>query len=76
MLLDGPVEIAGADAGAGDDTVHMAGMFFSLLGTAEHETLRRWFDALADGGEVIDPCRSAHGETTTAPSLTGSGSAG
>jgi PhnB protein len=28
---------------------------FSLLGTAEPAELERWFDALADGGEVIDP---------------------
>ena len=55
MLLDGPVEIAGADAGAGDPTVQMSGMFFSLLGTADPATLGQWFDALAAGGEVIDP---------------------
>lgn len=55
MLLDGPVELAGADAGSGDSTVQMTGMFFSLLGTADPETLGRWFDALAVGGEVIDP---------------------
>ena len=55
MLVDGPVEIAGADAGEGDVAVQMAGMFFSLLGTADPETLGRWFDALAEGGEVIDP---------------------
>lgn len=54
MLL-GDVEIAGADAGAGDTTVTMDGMFFSLLGTAEPEALTDWFAALAEGGYVIDP---------------------
>ena len=55
MLLDGPVEIAGADAADGEGTVSMSGMFFSLLGTADPETLASWFAALAEGGEVIDP---------------------
>ena len=27
----------------------------ALLGTAEPEVLHRWFDALADGGTVVDP---------------------
>lgn len=55
MLLNGPVELAGADAATGEDTVRMSGMFFSLLGTAEPDVLARWFDALAEGGTVIDP---------------------
>ncbi|WP_193596782.1 VOC family protein [Microbacterium sp. YJN-G] len=55
MLVDGPVELAGSDAASGDDTVSMRGMFFSLLGTADPGALSSWFDALADGGEVIDP---------------------
>ncbi|MDQ0649286.1 PhnB protein [Microbacterium natoriense] len=53
--LAGPVEIAGADAGADDDAVQMAGMFLSLLGTADATTLTSWFDQLAAGGRVIDP---------------------
>lgn len=55
MLVDGPVDIAGADAAAGESTVAISGMFFSLLGTADPETLASWFDALAAGGRVIDP---------------------
>lgn len=55
MLIGGPVELAGADAAAGDDTVSMRGMFFSLLGTADPSALAAWFDDLADGGRVIDP---------------------
>lgn len=27
---------------------------FSLLGTADPATLRRWFDGLSDGGRVVD----------------------
>ncbi|MDQ0615592.1 PhnB protein [Microbacterium sp. W4I4] len=55
MLLGGPVELAGADAATGDDSVSMSGMFLSLLGTADAETLTGWFDALSEGGTVIDP---------------------
>ena len=55
MLVNGPVELAGADAAAGESTVEMSGMFFSLLGAAEPETLASWFAALAEGGTVIDP---------------------
>lgn len=54
MLRGGPVEIAGADAADGEAAVTMGGMFFSLLGTADPETLTRWFAALAEDGEVID----------------------
>ena len=28
---------------------------FSLLGTAEPATLHAWFEALSDGGRVVDP---------------------
>jgi uncharacterized glyoxalase superfamily protein PhnB len=52
--LSGVVDLAGADAGVDDDAVQMSGMFFALLGTADAETLTRWFDALAAGGRVID----------------------
>lgn len=53
--LSGVVELAGADAGGDADAVQTSGMFFSLLSTADAETLTRWFDALAVGGRVIDP---------------------
>ncbi|MFS2242089.1 VOC family protein [Microbacterium sp. OR16] len=54
-MLDGPIELAAADAAAGESTVSMNGMFFSLLGAAEPETPAAWFDALAEGGSIIDP---------------------
>ncbi|MFE6997367.1 VOC family protein [Microbacterium sp. NPDC057659] len=55
MLTGGPVAISGADAGADDDAVTMNGMFFSLLGTADADTLTRWFAQLGEGGRIIDP---------------------
>ena len=54
-MLQGPVELFAADAGAGEPTLKLEGVLFSLLGTAEPAVLEQWFAALADGGEVIDP---------------------
>jgi PhnB protein len=54
-MLQGPVELFAADAGEGESSLRLDGVMFSLLGTAEPAELERWFDALADGGEVIDP---------------------
>jgi len=54
-MLQGAVELFAADAGAGEASLRLDGVMFSLLGTAEPAELKRWFDALADGGEVIDP---------------------
>lgn len=55
-MLDGPVSLAGSDAGDGQPAVHVEGLMLSLLGAAEPEVLHRWFDALADGGgRVLDP---------------------
>ncbi|WP_314651598.1 VOC family protein [uncultured Microbacterium sp.] len=51
----GAVSLSGADAGADDDAVQMNGMFLSLLGAADAETLTGWFDALAAEGRVISP---------------------
>jgi PhnB protein len=55
-VLDGPVSLAGSDAGEADRAVHVDGLMLSLLGAAEPEVLHRWFDALATGGgRVEDP---------------------
>ncbi len=54
-LGTGPVALGAADAAPDEDAVHMSGLFFSLLGTADPETLTRWFAQLGDGGRVIDP---------------------
>lgn len=53
-ILQGPVELFGADAAGGDASFAAQGMLFSLLGTADPATLEEWFSALADGGLVID----------------------
>ncbi|WP_295010385.1 VOC family protein [uncultured Microbacterium sp.] len=55
MLLNGPVELGLSDAAADEDALHMNGLFFSLLGTADPETLTHWFARLGDGGRVLDP---------------------
>ncbi|GAB3595123.1 VOC family protein [Microbacterium tumbae] len=53
--LTGPVRLFASDAGPDEDAAHMVGVSFSLLGAADAGTLTRWFDALADDGNVIDP---------------------
>jgi PhnB protein len=53
-MLQGRVELFAADAGADDESLDLRGIMFSLLGTAEPAELARWFDALGDGGRVID----------------------
>ncbi len=54
-MLQGPVELFAADAVAGEETLALRGILFSLLGTAEPAELERWFAALSEGGEVVDP---------------------
>lgn len=54
-MLQGPVELFGADAAQGDAPLALSGILFSLLGTAGPETLTSWFDALSVGGTVLDP---------------------
>jgi PhnB protein len=53
-ILRGPVSLFAADAAPGEDTFHSSGLMFSLLGTADAQTLRAWFARLADGGTVLD----------------------
>ncbi|MFT3797957.1 VOC family protein [Microbacterium sp.] len=54
-MLQGPVELFAADAAPGEATLQLEGVLFSLLGTAEPAELERWFAALADAGDVLDP---------------------
>lgn len=54
-VLDGPVALFATDAGDGELPVCVEGIVFALLGTADPDVLRRWFDRLADGGTVLDP---------------------
>lgn len=53
-MLQGPVELFGSDATAGDP-LRIEGVLFALLGTAEPSTLQAWFTALSEGGHDIDP---------------------
>jgi PhnB protein len=53
-ILTGPVTLFAADAGPDEDAFSSTGLLFSLLGAAEPDVLRSWFDALADGGRVVD----------------------
>lgn len=53
-MLQGPVELFGADAGTDDAPLKLQGIMFSLLGTADPATLETWFEALAVGGTVVD----------------------
>lgn len=53
--LTGLVSVGGSDAAAGQPSVRLEGILLSLLGTAEPEVLHGWFEALAEGGRVVDP---------------------
>ena len=55
-VLEGPVSLAGSDAGEADPVVRVEGLMLSLLGAAEPAVLHRWFEDLAEGGgQVVDP---------------------
>lgn len=54
-LVDGPVALFAADAGDGGTGLRTRGLMMALLGTAEPAVLRGWFDALAEGGRVVEP---------------------
>jgi PhnB protein len=53
--LTGPVTLAGADAAEGESSFTLDGMMLSMLGAAEPAVLHTWFDALAQGGSIVDP---------------------
>ena len=52
--LDGLISVYGADAAEGEDSFTSAGFFLSVLGGGDAETSHRWFDALSEGGTVLD----------------------
>ncbi|MCJ1694501.1 VOC family protein [Rathayibacter caricis] len=54
-VLTGPVALAASDAATGEESLHLEGVLFALLGAAEPEVLERWFEGLAEGGAVVDP---------------------
>lgn len=53
-LVDGPVELFGADVAGGEAPVRCEGLMLSLLGTATPSTLREWFSRLSEGGRVVE----------------------
>jgi len=53
--LDGPISVYGSDAAEGEDSFTSTGFFLSVLGGGDAETSHRWFDALSEGGTVLDP---------------------
>lgn len=55
--LTGPVTLFASDAGEGDAALSATqpGLMFALLGTAASDVLTEWFEALAEGGEILDP---------------------
>jgi PhnB protein len=53
-LVDGPVELFGADAVGDDPAFRCEGLMLSLLGTADASRLRQWFSRLSEGGRVVD----------------------
>ena len=53
--LDGLISVYGADAAEGEEAFTSAGFFLSVLGGGDAETSHRWFDALSEGGSVLDP---------------------
>ncbi|MCT1438760.1 VOC family protein [Brachybacterium paraconglomeratum] len=53
--LSGAVNLYVSDAGEHDEPFSARGLMVALLGAAEPTTLRTWFAALAEGGDVVDP---------------------
>lgn len=53
-LEDAPVALFAADAGGSEPPFRAQGLMLSLLGTADPDTLRRWFARLSEGGQVLD----------------------
>ncbi len=53
--LTGGLQLFAADAGTDDTTFTSTGLMFSLLGAAEPDVLRGWFDELATDGTVVEP---------------------
>ena len=54
-MLKGTVSLFAADAAGSDPSLHIDGLLFSLLGSADAQTLTSWFELLSEGGDVVDP---------------------
>jgi PhnB protein len=53
-LTEGPVRLYAADVAESQPSYQSEGMMFSLLGTADPSTLRRWFSRLSGDGRIVD----------------------
>jgi PhnB protein len=53
-MLQGTVTLFASDATGDDEPVQIRGMLFSLLGSADPDTLESWFAKLAETGTDID----------------------
>ena len=53
-VVDAPVKLFASDVAGDEPPFRAEGLLFSLLGTADAQTLRSWFARLAEGGQVID----------------------
>ena len=53
-LSNGPVRLFASDVTGDERPFHGDGLMLALLGTAPADTLRAWFAALSEGGEVVD----------------------
>jgi PhnB protein len=54
-LVGGPVQLYASDAADGEPGFKAEGLMLALLDSADPATLTLWFDALAEGGTVVDP---------------------
>jgi PhnB protein len=54
-LVGGPIQLYAADATEAEPVFRSEGLMLALFGTADPTTLARWFEALAEGGTVVDP---------------------
>lgn len=53
-ILSGPVSLFATDTAGDERPVSIEGASVALLGTADGDTLTRWFGRLAEGGTVLD----------------------
>ncbi|WP_258723756.1 VOC family protein [Cellulomonas sp. NS3] len=53
-LVDGPVALFAADVAGDQPSLKSQGLMLSLLGASAPSVLRAWFDALSEGGEIMD----------------------
>lgn len=53
-MLSGDVTLFVADAGPDESPLRVDGLMLAVFQAADPHTMRGWFDALAEGGQVVD----------------------